>query len=444
MQIKIENNIYSKVDKELQPIVKQLLSYKAEYWKQGQYAKERVPYMASMVKRYEVFTGLIPKIIKHLENKKIKFDLSGYNEKLKPTDKPNIKGITFREDQLRLIQAAIDNQRGLIISPTGSGKTVIAAGLISCFKNSKVLFLMHTKDLLYQTAEEFKKFGLKNISIVGDGKKDLSGDIVVATRQTLANIDPKEYCDLFDITIVDECHHATAGQYKKILTNNLSIMKIGFTATEQKTKEKALYLEGLIGPVIGELSLEEGIEKGIIVKPRVTLISIPYKPTDTRQYYKLYEEQIIHSRIRNRIIIKEIKKRTTKNKSCLIMIKEIEHGENLMEIAEIINLKDIVFIQGKTEGEQRQQVKKALQDKKIKAVIVTAIWREGTNIPSVNCIVNAFGGKDWKTTMQLIGRGLRTFKGKEELEILDFIDCHRYLAEHFTRRLQIYVENNWL
>ena len=444
MKIIIENSIFSKIDKELLPIAKQLLSFEKEYWKQGQYAKEKNTYQASMVKRHEVLTGLVPRIVSHLKKKDIKFSISGYNEKLKPTNKPNIKGITFREDQLRLIEAAIDNQRGLIISPTGSGKTVIAAGLISCFKNSKVLFLMHTIDLLHQTAKEFEKFGLKNISIIGAGKKDLTGQIVIATRQTLANINTKDYFDLFDITIVDESHHAVGGQYETIMTNNLSIMKIGFTATEQKTKEKALSLEGLIGPVIGELSLEEGIEQGILCKPKVTLISIPYKPTDTRQYHKLYEEQIINSRTRNRIVIKAVKKRVLKNKSCLIMVKEIEHGENLMEMAEVLNLDNIIFIQGKTEGKQRQEVKQALQDKKIKAVIVTAIWREGVNIPSLDCIVNAVGGKSEIMTLQAIGRGLRTFKGKEEVEIIDFIDCHKYLSSHFTRRLQIYVRNKWI
>ena len=446
MKIEVENSIYSKIDKELLPIAKQLLSFEKEYWKQGQYAKEKNIYQASMVKRHEVLTGLVPRIVSYLKKKDIKFSISGYNEKLKPTNKPDVKGITFREDQLRLIEAAIDNQRGLIISPTGSGKTIIAAGLISCFKNSKVLFLMHTIDLLHQTAKEFEKFGLENISVMGDGRKDLTGDIVIATRQTLANIDVKEYFDLFDITIVDEAHRVNSvdSQYGKLLTNNLSVMKIGFTATNQKTKEKSLSLEGLIGPVIGELSLEEGIEKGILCKPRIKLISIPFKPTDTRKYYELYEEQIVNSRARNRIIIKEVKKRVSKNKSCLIMIKEIEHGNNLMDIANIMGLSDIVFIQGKTEGEQRQEVKAALQDKKIRAVIVTAIWKEGINIPSLDCIINAVGGKSEIMTLQAIGRGLRTFKGKEEVEIIDFIDCHKYLSSHFTMRLQIYVKNNWI
>ncbi|GAF80554.1 unnamed protein product, partial [marine sediment metagenome] len=420
--------------------------FEKEFWKQGQFARERKLYSASMVKRYSVLTGLVPRIVSHLKKNKINFSITGYNEKLKPTNKPKIKGITFRDDQLRLINSAIENQRGLIISPTGSGKTVIAAGLISCFKDSKVLFLMHTIDLLHQTVKEFQKFGFKHISIIGDGHKNLDGQIVVATRQTLAKINIKDYCDLFDITIIDEAHHVNNldSQYGTLLTNNLSVMKIGFTATEQKTKEKSLSLEGLIGPVIGELSLGEGIERGILCKPRVTLISVPYKPTDTRQYYQLYEEQIIRSRVRNRIIIKEVKKRVEESKSCLVMVKEIEHGENLIEMADTVGLEDIIFIQGKTEGEQRQKVKEALHSKKIKVVIVTSIWREGINIPSLDCIVNAMGGKSEITTLQAIGRGLRTFKGKEEVEILDFVDCHRYLAEHFTRRLQIYIQNNWL
>ena len=126
------------------------------------------------------------------------------------------------------------------------------------------------------------------------------------------------------------------------------------------------------------------------------------------------------------------------------MIKEIDHGGNLMEVAKIMGLKDILFIQGATKGEQRKEVKRALQSKEVKAVIVTVIWREGVNIPSLDCVVNAMGGKSEIATLQAIGRGLRTYKEKKEVEIVDFVDCHKYLSQHFTMRLSIYLENNWL
>ena len=77
-------------------------------------------------------------------------------------------------------------------------------------------------------------------------------------------------------------------------------------------------------------------------------------------------------------------------------------------------------------------------------MIASAIWNEGVNIPSLNHIINAVGGKARISVEQIPGRGLRTSKGKTTVRITDFLDPYRYLAEHTVRRLQIYVELGWI
>ena len=449
MKIKIENNVYSYCSKDVVNLLLPLLQYDKVFWREGQYAKKKTNYNGYMIDKRngELLTGLIPKVVEFLQKRGINFELSGYNEKIKPANKPKLKGIKFREDQLRLISNAVDKQRGVVLSPTGSGKTIIAMGIMSCYPKKQILFLCHTLDLLNQTHSEFKKYGFKSICLLGGGSKELdNSNIVISTIQTLSKFDVDSYCDRFDITIIDESHHVNSisSNYGKLLTNNLSPVKIGFTATLPEQKEKLLALEGLIGPVIGELTMEEGIEKGILAIPKVKLINTPYKPTDLRKYHEIYDQLIVNNRNRNLLVVKEVRDYTRENKSVLVIVKEIEHGDNLIKLADLIGLTSIIFIQGKTEGEQREKVKKALQDKKIKAVIATAIWREGINIPSLNVIVNAAGGKSEIMTLQAIGRGLRTSAGKEEVIIVDFLDPYRYLAEHSIFRLQIYNSQGWI
>jgi superfamily II DNA or RNA helicase len=85
-------------------------------------------------------------------------------------------------------------------------------------------------------------------------------------------------------------------------------------------------------------------------------------------------------------------------------------------------------------------VKEALQAKEIKCVIATTVWREGINIPSLGCIINACGGKSEIVTLQAIGRGLRTSEGKDRILVVDFLDPYKYLAQHAIMRIQTYVE----
>ena len=125
------------------------------------------------------------------------------------------------------------------------------------------------------------------------------------------------------------------------------------------------------------------------------------------------------------------------------MIKEIKHGELIQSIGKDIFGLDMVFVQGSTEGETRTEIKRLLDDKKIKAVISSSVWREGVNIPSLSAIINAMGGKSSIQTLQSIGRGLRIAKNKDSVIIIDYLDPYKYLAEHAIKRITIYAENGW-
>lgn len=195
-----ENPIYSRISNP--EVVKPFLNVKKVYWKSTGYRKERIEYLKYLVDRNGTFlTGFIPKIKQNVD---CKLDLIDYDIKSK---KPSIKGITFREDQLQQIQAALKAHRGVLLAPTGSGKTVLIAGLISCYPKARILFLVHTIDLVDQAINEFKKFGFKNISKMGGGSKDFSGRIVVSSIQTFSSLDREQYCDEFDMVFSDECFH---------------------------------------------------------------------------------------------------------------------------------------------------------------------------------------------------------------------------------------------
>ncbi len=466
MKIQILDPVHCKVDKDSLPKLLPCLAYKKTNWRPGRYHKKKTTKEAYMVdKRNGLFlTGLLLKVQKYCLKKKISLTVTEAHQSVIPKyTLPELPGITFREDQIELNRTIPLNHRGIILSPTGSGKTILAAAIASMYPKARILFLAHTKSIIRQTFKKLKEFGkqkkeksskhFKSITLMAPGEKDLSkvkGRIVVSTIQTFCKCDPELYCDLFDIIIIDEVHHASnrKGTYAKVLEQSLAPIRIGFTATLPSTKEKRLSLEGFLGPVIGELLVEEAIEKGICAKPVITLIPVPYntKIGSLRKYRDIYEKGIIQNRTRNRLIMKKASECIRNGKSVLIMVVDTknEHGLVLQKYGKSFFGIESEVIVGKTEDRIREQVQEALEKKEVKCVIATAVWREGIDIRSLDTVINGCGHMSETMTLQTMGRGLRATEEKSHVEIVDFLDPYNYLARHTVMRLKVYVENGWL
>lgn len=441
-----ENPIYSRISNP--EVVKPFLNVKKVYWKSTGYRKERIEYLKYLVDRNGTFlTGFIPKIKQNVD---CKLDLIDYDIKSK---KPSIKGITFREDQLQQIQAALKAHRGVLLAPTGSGKTVLIAGLISCYPKARILFLVHTIDLVDQAINEFKKFGFKNISKMGGGSKDFSGRIVVSSIQTFSSLDREQYCDEFDMVFSDEVHHVgglpdkskpEGSMYYKVLSNLLAPIRFGVTATLSSNQEARMCMEGLLGPVISELSFEEAKDLDILAVPKIKLIKVePFFNYDIRTYADIYEAAIVQNKERNIKVLQTIKELNEEGLSTVTYVQKINHIENLLLLADRMNI-PLQEVQGSTSGEDRGFIKENLHKKKIMNVVSTIVWREGINVKSLNAIILAGGGKNEKDLIQAVGRGARKDKGKDEFVIVDFIDNSKYLSQHFCERLGVYVSKGWI
>jgi superfamily II DNA or RNA helicase len=452
LKIYIDNVVYSHIQKQDIDKLKECLQYKYQKHNYNPYAtKNKSSYsekIESLIdKNGKFLTGYIPRVKKYLAEKNIQYEIENNSERLKPDNEPIIKGKALREDQKRLVNSAIKNQRGILVSPTGSGKTLLAGSIISCFKDKKTLFLCHTKSLLKQAAADFQEYGLKNITMIGDNEKDLSGDIVIATWQSFIKLDINAISDLFDILIVDECHHLSSKDvsYVQILEKCLSPVRIGLTATFPTKENSKWMIEGLLGEIIGEISLEEGMKLDIVSKPQIKLIKTVCSNDvfDLNRYKDIYDAVITNSKNRNNLIIEEIKKQNNIGNSTLTYVTKIEHGEKLITIAKELKI-PLIFIQGKTKGEERELFRNQLHLKTIMNVVATSVWREGVNVKSINCIIIAGGGKSEIALLQSIGRGMRKDIGKDKIIIIDFIDTAKYISEHCCRRLHIYIENEWL
>lgn len=462
--IKILDSIHCEANKEARNLIISPLKYKSVRWIKTMYGR-RVP---EIKKSYLIsgrkgtggtfLTGLLPRVLEYKQNKnKIKIIGKSNHESFPFSQDANIKNITFREDQKMVFEIVKKKQRGIINFPTGSGKTIIACGIISMFLPCRVLFLCHTIDLIKQTKKDFVSFfGEKSVFVFGGGEKAdwnkiemAQESIVLATIQTFSGISPKQYSTFFDVTIIDEAHHVISleSQYGKVMLNNLSPRKYGLTATKPTDPKSILVNEGLIGKTISRLTINDGVEKKIIAKPTIKFLSVPFrhsiKIACKNDYVKFYDLGIVKNRSRNILIVKEIIENIKNKESTLVIIEKTEHGYILQRMIKKQNI-HVEFVHGDTSKENRDKVKEKLQNKKIKVVICSRIWKEGINIPSLNNIVNAFGLSSEISTLQSIGRGLRRNENKKTICLVDFLDPYQYLAQHAILRIQTYNEYGWI
>jgi superfamily II DNA or RNA helicase len=193
----------------------------------------------------------------------------------------------------------------------GSGKTLISAALCSYHLSqkptNKVLFVVYDRNILSQTMTNFKKYGL-NVSQFGDSIKDLTGDIVVATIQSLQRIEkPREVLKNISWVFCDEAHHGKSKSSRDVLTRlpNCEYF-IGLTATpyRERTLETA-QLTAILGPVIFEYGFSDSVAAGNIVPVKAFFLDVEpdlnvKEEIFTRKNYKIiWDMAIQYNQTRN-------------------------------------------------------------------------------------------------------------------------------------------------
>jgi len=451
MKIYVASPIISRVTSGDWRILTPILSYKKSVWYQGQYQKkEKVVDKPVIDKSGRFLTGFIPRIKEFCEKHKIPLEIEyGFEQGIFHLP-PFLPGIELHDYQKNAIKQTLYKGRGIIHAPTGSGKTIIAGALINCLTIYKIIFIVHTKDLLNQTQDEFNKWFPGKIGIIGSGILE-PNQITIAMIQTLNRLGPTEFDSIPHVVIVDEAHHISKfdGSYDKVLYRYINApWRFGLTATLGYLPEAQLAAEGHLGPVIAEVQMDELVDLGFLAKPKLRLIKITRNPhfRTIKKYPDLYQAAIVENKIRNKRILECAKEFFDQGLSSLILVVRVEHGHILESMANNMfpELK-LKYVHGGSEDEDREAVRKGLTSGEMKVAVATVIFNEGVNIPPLGAVINAAGGKSEIAVLQKIGRGLRVTNNKKEVILVDFFDnSHNFLISHFGERLCLYFDQGWL
>jgi len=395
------------------------------------------------ISRVGVFkTGLLNRVVRDLN----KIDCTPQVIHLAnlPTNTPNnwqIQGFKYYDYQEELILKGINGKRGVIKSPTGSGKTLIMAGLVKALAGQKMVILFNAKQLLKQTYDFFTKdCRLDNIGICfGEGYID--GDIMLCTVQSIERILDTHLKEA-KVLMVDECHEFANGKTTLAAINSFpnAQYRIGFTATPPPDKIPRYNLEGAFGPVWEIVSTADLIDSGKLTKPIIQLVERSYTASGVDEdmtYPEVYDEYIVNNDLRNKVIREitdDIRKRF-KRARILILTKSLAHGRALEDLLG----ESCEFLEGANSiGDRYKAISRFRGSKSSRILIGTKILQTGINIEEITHFINARGMKSEIATLQALGRALRRHDSKDRVYVYDFLDKEKYLRDHSLARQRHY------
>ena len=363
-----------------------------------------------------------------------------------------ISNVQPREYQYEAVYESLKNNRKLLLSPTGSGKSLMIYSLVRyyCATNKKTLIIVPTTSLVEQMVNDFKEYGWaadEFVHKIYSGKdKVTEKKVIISTWQSIYKF-PKRYFDDIDCVIGDEAHLFKSKSLTGIMTKlHNAKYRFGFTGTLDGSKTHKWVLEGLFGSCTQVTKTDELIKSGYLSKFRIKVLLCNHAP----QYFESYQEEIdflVQHRGRNNLIknlVADIEGNT------LVLFNYIEkHGEPLYELINntIDEQRKIFFVHGGTDVEDREEVRH-LTETQDNAVIIASYgtFSTGINIKRLHNIIFASPSKSRVRNLQSIGRVLRKGEGKDIAtlyDIADDINGRNYTLKHLNERVNIYQSENF-
>ncbi len=380
---------------------------------------------------------------------------------------PTKVNTVLRPYQEEAVRSAIHNKCGIIRLATGGGKTVCAAHIVAQLERRTVI-LVHRIDLLKQFTEVLKGLlHFDNIVGVCGGGIFEPNIITVCTMQTITaaldikdenkseekqevlNVKKEEVIKLLesaDVVIVDELHHIIAETFAAVMKKCKNARyRLGLTATDWRDDGSDLLIESAVGPRIFDCGISDLVEQGYLVPAHVTV----YPQAEPKQMCSPKENwQTLNSTYYSKNenfhqqVLEVNRKWFLDGKTILTLVTAIKHGVVLEKLHNANSIKTI-FLSGSDSVEYREKVFNDVRNGKLRHLIATTIADEGLDLPVVNCVNLAGGGKSTVKVYQRIGRALRPALGKDHAEVADYKPSVELLAYHAKRRISIYKNEKY-
>lgn len=370
-----------------------------------------------------------------------------------------------RDYQIEAIRHGIKNHRALLLSPTGSGKSLIIYALTR-FYNKKTLVIVPTISLVSQMFSDFKNYAKNqpeyNVDkichpIYGGQEKVTDKKIVISTWQSIYKL-PKSWFEQFDVVIGDEVHLFKAKSLMSIMTKlDSAKYRFGTTGTLDGTQTHKLVLEGLFGTTFSVTTTKSLMDKKHLADLSIECIVLKYDKDIIKARKKdNYQDEIkflVQHEKRN-MFIRNLAVSTKSNTLVIFQLVEL-HGKVLYNLIKekahkIDPNRKVFFVSGETEAEVREDIRQITENEKDAIIVASSgVFSTGVNIRNLENIIFASPTKSRIKTLQSIGRTLRIGDNSDKAKLYDIVDdmtdkSHKNFAvKHFLERVKIYNEEKF-
>ena len=381
------------------------------------------------------------------------------------------KEIKPRDYQIRAVDHALTNRRGLLISPTASGKSLIIYLIMRYFlehENGKLLIIVPTTSLVQQMYSDFADYSQYDdtFNVENECHRIYSGlpkhtdkhRVVISTWQSIYKLQG-QYFEQFGAVIGDEAHNFKAKSLTSILSKcREAKYRFGTTGTLDGTQTHKLVLEGLFGKAYYVTTTKTLMDEGALSELNINVLLMKYSEEHRRGFTKKkYQEEIdwiVTHQPRNNFIRNLA---IDQDGNTLVLFQYVEkHGVPLYEsILAKLNEKraskrKVFFVAGSTDVDDREAIRQ-ITEKEKDAIIVASLgtFSTGVNIRNIHNIIFASPSKSQIRILQSIGRGLRKSDDGRATKLYDIADdLHwksnkNYTLNHAAERIKIYTKEKF-
>lgn len=350
----------------------------------------------------------------------------------------------YQEHAVENVLSAIERgiKRPAVVLATGGGKTVVMAHLIPRIRatgaRSRVLILAHKEEIVRQTAETVRRMN-PGLDVEVDMLKQVptsSADVIVGSVPTLTRLsrltkhDPAQYKAI----VVDECHHATATSWTKILTHfgalepSSDIAVVGFTATMERADGKAL--GSVFEEIVYEKNLLTMIKSKELCDVRFSTIEVDLSLDDVRTKFGDYDTKQLSGVVNQENINLQVARayvqlrKGLQLKSTMVFCVDIAHCQTLCGVLQTHGI-NAQYVTGDTVRHERRAILDDFKAGKIEVLCNVLVFTEGTDIPNIDSMILARPTKSRPLLTQMIGRGLRLHQEKSVCHVIDMVGTMR-------------------
>ena len=375
--------------------------------------------------------------------------------------------IAPREYQLEAMVEAVHRKRAILLSPTGSGKSLIIYMLMRWMlanSTKKVLIIVPTTSLVQQMYADFEDYSTYDESwdvenmchriYQGKPKMNMSQRVFISTWQSIYKL-PGVWFEQFGTVFGDEVHNFKSKSLTGIMNKSREAeYRFGTTVTLDGTKTHKLVLEGLFGRIYNVTTTKKLQDDNTLAPLDIKVLLLKY-PEEVRKAWgkKEYHQEIdyiVKCEARNRLITNLS---LDQNGNTLVLFQFVDkHGKVLYD--QIKNKahskRKVFFVSGETDTNDREQIRKIVETQK-NAIIVASLgtFSTGINIRNLHNIIFASPSKSQIKVQQSIGRGLRNSDNGATTVLYDIADdLHwkskkNYTLLHSAERIKIYARESF-